>query len=66
MNSALHIAEARVVELSSGISLAQFLMVFLLSGLFSSNLLALSDGLKKRFFRIVNWLSVLFVMNLVG
>ena len=40
LSPALHIAEAKVIELPSGISLAQFLMVFLtLEALFSLMLL---------------------------
>ena len=40
LSPALHIAEAKVIELPSGISLAQFLMVFLtLEAHFSSMLL---------------------------
>ena len=48
---ALHIAEARVIELSSGTSLAQFLMVFLTLRGFTIlfiNAGALRDGLEKR------------------
>ena len=44
---ALHIAEARVIELSSGTSLAQFLIVYLPISFHHAG--ALCDGLEKRF-----------------
>ena len=48
LSPALHIAAAKVIELSSGTSFAQFLMVFHIY-LFI-NLMASCDGLEKRYF----------------
>ena len=48
LSPALHIAEAKVIELLSGTSSAQFLMVFLtFEALLFINLMALRNGLKK-------------------
>ena len=49
LSPALHIAEAKVIELPSGTSFAQFLMVFLTSeALLFIILVAKCDGLEKR------------------
>ena len=49
LSPALHIAEAKVIELLSGTSFAQFLMVFLTSEvLFFINLIAQRNGLEKK------------------
>ncbi len=47
LSPALHIAEAKVIELLSGTSFAQFLMVFLTSEVLFINLMALCHGLEK-------------------
>ena len=54
LSPALHIAEAKVIELLSGTSFAQFLMVFLTSeALLFINLFASCDGLEKRFCSLI-------------
>ena len=47
LSPALHIAEAKVIELLSGTSFAQFLMVFLTSEALFIILIALRDRLEK-------------------
>ncbi len=48
LSPALHIAEAKVIELLSGTSFAQFLMVFLTSEVLFIDAHALCWALKKR------------------
>ena len=52
---ALHIAEARVIELSSGTSLAQFLMVFLTFEAFYFFIDAIATcGASKKMYRVLH------------